>query len=73
MLLDKLTASYRFGGPSSDWILPLHSSVASIDQKKAFLRPPENIRKASFATYAGCFFPLNLQIAVVCMINLVCS
>ena len=56
MLFDKLVASYRFGGPSSDWILPLHSSVASTDQKKVFLRPPENIRKASFSTYAGWFF-----------------
>ncbi|KAL4654864.1 hypothetical protein ACB092_01G411400 [Castanea dentata] len=49
-LHDKLVASYRFGGPSSDWILPLHSSVASNDQKKVFLRPPENIRKVIIAT-----------------------
>ncbi|XP_041014528.1 DExH-box ATP-dependent RNA helicase DExH7, chloroplastic isoform X1 [Juglans microcarpa x Juglans regia] len=49
-LLDKLAASYRFGGPSSDWILPLHSSVASNDQKRVFLRPPENIRKVIIAT-----------------------
>ena len=48
MLLDRLGASYRFGGHSSDWILPLHSSVASTDQKKVFLRPPENIRKVTF-------------------------
>ncbi|XP_015875842.3 DExH-box ATP-dependent RNA helicase DExH7, chloroplastic isoform X1 [Ziziphus jujuba] len=50
MLVDKLTASYRFGGPSADWILPLHSSVASSDQKKVFLRPPQNIRKVIIAT-----------------------
>ncbi|XP_062083856.1 DExH-box ATP-dependent RNA helicase DExH7, chloroplastic isoform X2 [Humulus lupulus] len=50
MLVDKLAASYRFGGPSSDWILPLHSSVASADQKRVFLRPPENIRKVIVAT-----------------------
>ncbi|KAL5566445.1 hypothetical protein UlMin_029609, partial [Ulmus minor] len=50
MLYDKLTASYRFGGPSSDWILPLHSSIASTDQKKVFLRPPQNIRKVIIAT-----------------------
>ncbi|XP_050211111.1 DExH-box ATP-dependent RNA helicase DExH7, chloroplastic isoform X2 [Mercurialis annua] len=50
MLLDRLVASYRFGGPSSDWILPLHSSIASADQKKAFLRPPGNIRKVIIAT-----------------------
>ncbi|KDO47813.1 hypothetical protein CISIN_1g0472022mg, partial [Citrus sinensis] len=45
ILLDRLAASYRFGGPSSDWLLALHSSVASVDQKKVFLRPPEKIRK----------------------------
>ncbi|PNY04335.1 ATP-dependent RNA helicase dhx29-like protein [Trifolium pratense] len=44
-LHDKLAASYQFGGPSSDWIIPLHSSVASTEQKKVFLRPPGNIRK----------------------------
>ncbi|KAF6171953.1 hypothetical protein GIB67_025839 [Kingdonia uniflora] len=45
LLLDKLAASYRFGGVSSDWLLPLHSSLASGDQRKVFLTPPENIRK----------------------------
>ncbi|KAF3452627.1 hypothetical protein FNV43_RR03060 [Rhamnella rubrinervis] len=50
MLVDKLAASYRFGGPSSDWILPLHSSVASNDQKKVFLQPPQDIRKVIVAT-----------------------
>ncbi|PNT42604.1 hypothetical protein POPTR_004G222900v4 [Populus trichocarpa] len=50
MLLDRLVASYRFGGPSSDWVLPLHSSIASKDQKKVFLWPPENIRKVIIAT-----------------------
>lgn len=50
MLYDRLAASYRFSGPSSDWLLPLHSSVAPTDQKKVFLRPPENIRKVIIAT-----------------------
>ncbi|KAL6297594.1 hypothetical protein ACE6H2_005736 [Prunus campanulata] len=49
-LVDKLAASYRFGGQASDWILPLHSSVSSTDQKKVFLRAPENIRKVIVAT-----------------------
>ncbi|GAU44651.1 hypothetical protein TSUD_204320 [Trifolium subterraneum] len=49
-LHDKLAASYQFGGPSSDWIIPLHSSVASTEQKKVFLRPPGNIRKVVIAT-----------------------
>lgn len=44
-LYDKLAASFQFSGQSSDWILPLHSSVAAVDQKKVFQRPPENIRK----------------------------
>lgn len=46
-LFDRLAASYRFSGPSADWILPLHSSVAPSDQRKVFLRPPENIRKVT--------------------------
>ncbi|XP_059648206.1 DExH-box ATP-dependent RNA helicase DExH7, chloroplastic isoform X1 [Cornus florida] len=50
MLHDKLAASYRFGGLSSEWLLPLHSSVAPVDQKKVFLRPPNNIRKVIIAT-----------------------
>ena len=48
-LLDKLAASYQFGGQSSEWLLPLHSSIASTDQKKAVLRPPDNIRKVSLS------------------------
>ncbi|XWS55304.1 hypothetical protein CRYUN_Cryun10bG0163800 [Craigia yunnanensis] len=49
-LLDRLAASYRFGGPSSDWLLPLHSSIASTEQKKVFLNPPDGIRKVIIAT-----------------------
>ncbi|KAG2302509.1 hypothetical protein Bca52824_031160 [Brassica carinata] len=50
MLLDRLAASYRFRGPAADWLLPLHSSIASTEQKKVFLRPPEDIRKVIIAT-----------------------
>ncbi|OMO75195.1 hypothetical protein CCACVL1_16292 [Corchorus capsularis] len=49
-LLDRLAASYRFGGSSADWLLPLHSSVASTEQKKVFLSPPDGIRKVIIAT-----------------------
>ncbi|XP_021285972.1 DExH-box ATP-dependent RNA helicase DExH7, chloroplastic isoform X1 [Herrania umbratica] len=49
-LLDRLAASYQFGGPSSDWLLPLHSSIASSEQKKVFLNPPDGIRKVIIAT-----------------------
>ncbi|XP_059313551.1 DExH-box ATP-dependent RNA helicase DExH7, chloroplastic isoform X2 [Lycium ferocissimum] len=49
-LLDRLSVSFQFSGQSSEWILPLHSSVASEDQKKVFMRPPENIRKVIIAT-----------------------
>lgn len=48
-LLDRLSVSFQFSGQSSEWILPLHSSVASEDQKKVFMRPPENIRKVLFS------------------------
>ncbi|KAJ3675190.1 hypothetical protein LUZ60_004232 [Juncus effusus] len=50
LLVDKLTASYRFGGTASDWIIPLHSLLSSSDQKKAFLSPPQDIRKVIVAT-----------------------
>ncbi|XP_024015493.1 DExH-box ATP-dependent RNA helicase DExH7, chloroplastic isoform X2 [Eutrema salsugineum] len=50
MLLDRLAASYRFRGPAADWLLPLHSSIASTEQKKVFLRPPEDLRKVIVAT-----------------------
>ncbi|KAK9095923.1 hypothetical protein Sjap_021420 [Stephania japonica] len=50
LLLDRLAASYRFGGESSNWVLPLHSSLASAEQRKVFLSPPENIRKVIIAT-----------------------
>ncbi|XP_018457664.2 LOW QUALITY PROTEIN: DExH-box ATP-dependent RNA helicase DExH7, chloroplastic [Raphanus sativus] len=50
MLLDRLAASYRFRGPSADWLLPLHSSIASTEQKRVFLRPPDDIRKVIIAT-----------------------
>ncbi|XP_023643306.1 DExH-box ATP-dependent RNA helicase DExH7, chloroplastic isoform X2 [Capsella rubella] len=50
MLLDRLAASYRFRGPAADWLLPLHSSIASTEQRKVFLRPPKGIRKVIAAT-----------------------
>lgn len=53
MLLDKLAGSYQFGGLSSDWLLPLHSSIAADDQKRVFLRPPGKIRKVSLASLSG--------------------
>ncbi|XP_028762862.1 DExH-box ATP-dependent RNA helicase DExH7, chloroplastic isoform X3 [Neltuma alba] len=45
-----LAASYRFGGQSSDWVIPLHSLVSPTEQKRVFLRPPGNIRKVVIAT-----------------------
>uniref|UniRef100_A0A0D9W527 Probable ATP-dependent RNA helicase spindle-E n=1 Tax=Leersia perrieri TaxID=77586 RepID=A0A0D9W527_9ORYZ len=50
MLIDRLSASVRFGRASSDWILPLHSLLAPTDQRKVFQSPPENIRKVIVAT-----------------------
>lgn len=50
MLIDRLSASVRFKGVSSDWILPLHSMLSPTDQRKVFQSPPENIRKVILAT-----------------------
>lgn len=49
-LLDKLAASYQFRGEASEWLLPLHSNIASFEQKKVFQRPPDGIRKVIIAT-----------------------
>lgn len=53
LLLDKLAASRQFGGQSSEWLLPLHSSISSADQKKAFLRPPDNMRKVKLLVFGS--------------------
>ncbi|CAA7028264.1 unnamed protein product [Microthlaspi erraticum] len=50
MLLNRLAACYCFRGPSSDWLLPLHSSIAPKEQRKVFLHPPKGIRKVIVAT-----------------------
>lgn len=59
-LFDRLSVSFQFSGQSSEWILPLHSSVASEDQKKVFMRPPENIRKVIFCIQSHVFSMRNL-------------
>ncbi|WOL11159.1 DExH-box ATP-dependent RNA helicase DExH7, chloroplastic isoform X3 [Canna indica] len=50
LLVDKLMATFQFGGTSSDWILPLHSSLSAFEQRKVFWSPPQNIRKVIVAT-----------------------
>ncbi len=43
----RLEASRRFAGC---WLVPLHSTVAPSDQRKAFKRPPKDVRKIVIAT-----------------------
>nr|CAB3484538.1 unnamed protein product [Digitaria exilis] len=50
MLIDRLSASVRFGGAASDWILPLHSLLGPSDQRKVFQSPPDKFRKVIVAT-----------------------
>nr|CAB3487075.1 unnamed protein product [Digitaria exilis] len=50
MLIDRLSASVRFGGAASDWILPLHSLLGPSDQRKVFHSPPDKFRKVIIAT-----------------------
>eukprot|EP00897_Mesotaenium_endlicherianum_P008609 jgi/Mesen1/7777/ME000408S06884 len=49
-LHDRLAASRRFGGAALQWLIPLHSTVAPADQKRAFQRPPPGVRKVVLAT-----------------------
>ena len=41
------TAKYRQG---QHWVIPLHSSVSPGDQRQAFKRPPDGVRKIVIAT-----------------------
>ncbi|KAK8952511.1 putative pre-mRNA-splicing factor ATP-dependent RNA helicase [Platanthera zijinensis] len=50
LLVNRLAASFQFRGVSSDWVLPLHSSLSSMEQRKVFLSPPENTRKVIIST-----------------------
>ncbi|CAM6089460.1 unnamed protein product [Calypogeia fissa] len=50
LLWDRLAVSRRFSGSASEWLLPLHSSVASSDQKRVFQTPPKGHRKVVLAT-----------------------
>ncbi|KAH9315837.1 hypothetical protein KI387_024464, partial [Taxus chinensis] len=46
----RLQASPTFGDSSKYLILPLHSMVPSIEQKKVFKRPPSGVRKIVLST-----------------------
>lgn len=68
MLIDRLSASVRFGGASSDWILPLHSLLGPTDQRKVFQSPPDNFRKVitltPVLTDLLCAYYMLLQVIV---------
>jgi ATP-dependent RNA helicase DHX29 len=68
MLIDRLSASVRFGGASSDWILPLHSLLGPSDQRKVFQSPPDNFRKVitptPVLTDILCTYYMMLQVIV---------
>ncbi|KAJ0446580.1 putative RNA helicase [Helianthus annuus] len=49
-LNDKLLSSNFFNNGNKFLILPLHSMVPSIDQKKVFVRPPHGCRKIVLST-----------------------
>eukprot|EP00249_Psilotum_nudum_P011376 c23135_g1_i1 orf=250-4686(-) len=50
LLLDRLAVSRHFSGAASQWLLPLHSSIALSDQRKAFQSPESGVRKIVVAT-----------------------
>ncbi|KAM3221572.1 DExH-box ATP-dependent RNA helicase DExH6 [Capsicum annuum] len=47
---DRLKASQYFNDPSKFSIIPLHSMVPSVEQKKVFRRPPSGCRKIVLST-----------------------
>ncbi|GBG90209.1 hypothetical protein CBR_g50388 [Chara braunii] len=49
-LKEQLQNHPMFGDPAQCQILPLHSMVASQDQRKVFQRPPKNVRKIVLST-----------------------
>lgn len=67
-LIDRLSASVRFGGAASDWILPLHSLLGPSDQRKVFQSPPDNFRKVITTTSllidVPCTYYMVLQVIV---------
>lgn len=72
MLLDRLAASRQFRGHLSEWLLPLHSSIAPEDQRKVFSNPPDNIRKVVFHVLLHCSFLLGLWYKVLNELSIVC-
>ena len=49
-LSDRLSSNRRLGDKSRFLILPLHSKLSSVDQRKAFIRPTNGCRKIILST-----------------------
>ncbi|KAI8103615.1 hypothetical protein M9435_004950 [Picochlorum sp. BPE23] len=49
-LKDALDQSGYFGNPQKYIVLPLHSMVSPVEQRKVFQRPPRNVRKIILST-----------------------
>lgn len=47
---ERLKASHYFNDPSRFSVIPLHSMVPSVEQKKIFIRPPPGCRKIILST-----------------------
>ncbi|KAK9842413.1 hypothetical protein WJX84_005272 [Apatococcus fuscideae] len=62
-VLDRLTATSNKN--SRRWVIPLHSSVSAAEQRQAFNRPPQGVRKVVLATNIA---ETSLTIADVCFV-----
>lgn len=49
-LVDRLAASKYFCNDASEWLIPLHSSVSNVEQRKVFQTAPVGVRKVVVAT-----------------------
>lgn len=65
LIWERLSVSRRFSGSASQWLLPLHSSVAPADQRRVFQSPPKGIRKVGIFVFQHYKHRINKRVVLV--------
>ena len=65
LIWERLSVSRRFSGLASQWLLPLHSSVAPADQRRVFQSPPKGIRKVGIFVFQHYKHTINKTVVLV--------